>query len=109
LAGEAACNDVDSAGAIGSKSICCEFSHVIVDQGLRPVLPKHGLTERLRLAERDRLPANASCRERKAADARKQVKMSHARSSESARSEGNAPSASGQRTASIGFHTPKFS
>jgi hypothetical protein len=70
LAGIPACNDVHR-----SHCVTFQFSHVGVYRNVGPVLPKHGLAERLRLAERDCSPSDSSGCEGKPSDSAKEVEM----------------------------------
>jgi hypothetical protein len=75
LTGKAGSDESDSSKS--SKLSCIERPHVIEDRNIRPVLAQYRLRILLDLAERDRLPAHPPRGEREAADAGKEVEVSH--------------------------------
>src|SRR3546814_3162094 len=70
LAGEAARDDINVGNSIGSKSICCEFSNVMIARHLRPMFLEYTAGKFLDLAERDGFKSASPLKtQREAADA----------------------------------------
>src|SRR3546814_5150166 len=75
LAGEAARDDINVGNSIGRKSICCEFSNVMIARHLGPIFLEYTAGKFLDLAERDGFKSASPLKtKREAADAGEAIK-----------------------------------